>query len=410
MTPAFQPPQRPDSGDSGNTNATASNPYRSWQQAKPPSASTTQLAPGPQTAKETGLFDSVLSFVKQIAPGGDRATQPILSGHEKGVIAVAFNSLETKLVSAGLDATVRLWNLDTQEIISECNLYTDNITKVGFTPSGHRYYACCINEVGFGKNSGTVYLWDTQTGQKVAQMDGADQLAFSPDGQWMIAGSKDNLIHLWEAETGRPVRKFIGNGHPITQCKFSPDGKRIIAANNQGAIRVWDFESGQETLRLFGHADSITSFDVSADGQRLVSASRDGTIRVWDLETGLERVRLTDKANHGTRVSFLGRNNQFIAQDYSSIVRFDADTGEQVKHIKLRSTHKPSMIALLEKHRLAIVGYEKANEADIISLDTNKVLDTLIGHTYTLYCATYGPKNKWIATGAGDFDIRLWTH
>src|SRR5262249_11364698 len=54
-------------------------------------------------------------------------------------------------------------------------------------------------------------------------------LAVSPDGKYVLAGSRDRSLKLWEIETGKQIRQFQGHQSPIGAVAFSPDGKFAIA-------------------------------------------------------------------------------------------------------------------------------------------------------------------------------------
>ena len=52
-------------------------------------------------------------------------------------------------------------------------------------------------------------------------------VAFSPDGQRIVTGGKDNTAKLWDATTGEELLTFKGHCDWIFSVAFSPDGKTI---------------------------------------------------------------------------------------------------------------------------------------------------------------------------------------
>ncbi|MFN8529769.1 MAG: protein kinase [Anaerolineae bacterium] len=53
---------------------------------------------------------------------------------------------------------------------------------------------------------------------------GVADVAFSPDGQTILAGSTDGTVRLWDRLTGQEIRRFIGHHGDIQSVAFSTDG------------------------------------------------------------------------------------------------------------------------------------------------------------------------------------------
>ena len=78
----------------------------------------------------------------------------------------------------------------------------------------------------------------------------------------------------------------------VTSVALSPDGMYVVSGSRDGTARVWITESGEEVARMT-HDDSVTSVVFSQDGKYVVSGSWDGTARVWKTENGEEVARMT---------------------------------------------------------------------------------------------------------------------
>src|SRR5262245_50936108 len=58
--------------------------------------------------------------------------------------------------------------------------------------------------------------------------DGAQAVAFSPDGKLLASGGFDNTIKLWEVGTGRMLRTLVCK---VKSIAFSPDGRTLASAS-----------------------------------------------------------------------------------------------------------------------------------------------------------------------------------
>lgn len=153
----------------------------------------------------------------------------------------------------------------------------------------------------------TIYLWnwpiDGTDPQKITLTDqltrteymretlnmtfSIQQVAFSPDGQWLVASANDHYMHVWQMNqlTASPilipkqVTRFL---------TFSPDSRYLATIgdeNYEDNYQIWVWETGNwlSFARLRGHEDTIWTVDFSADSQTLLSIASDDTIRLWSL-------------------------------------------------------------------------------------------------------------------------------
>ncbi|MEM7134462.1 MAG: tetratricopeptide repeat protein [Chloroflexota bacterium] len=80
-----------------------------------------------------------------------------LSGHTRGVRAVAAILDGKQIISGGDDTTVCIWNGETGELLHAMSEHTDVIWDVAFHPDGQSMASC--------SSDGTTRLWDSHTGQ-----------------------------------------------------------------------------------------------------------------------------------------------------------------------------------------------------------------------------------------------------
>jgi len=83
---------------------------------------------------------------------------------------------------------------------------------------------------------------------------------------------------------------YIGLGHSSysTSVAITPDGKYIVSGSRNETIKLWDIKSGEEIRTFEGHSDYVTSVAITPDGKYIVSGSWEGTIKLWDINSGEE--------------------------------------------------------------------------------------------------------------------------
>ena len=185
------------------------------------------------------------------------------------------------LVSNTLSKALRVWNLNTGELVRElCK--TDCLGGAAFSYNGIWVASSMKNDL--------LNIWDMGTGSLVRsfryKFDAFCSPAFSPNGKLIACATTDYLIVLLDIINKKGIRVYRGHSCDINVLSFTPDGNRLISASKDKSIKIWSVDSEQCIWSLEKHAYSVDAISLNSDGSILASASQDNTFILWDLKTG----------------------------------------------------------------------------------------------------------------------------
>jgi WD40 repeat protein len=247
-------------------------------------------------------------------------SQAILPGHisttQGGIYpapipSLAFSSDGTMLASSSwsqgiaADDSLIVWDVQTGEKIHRL-VGSDGCNEVIFSQDGQKLISSC----GLG-----VQVWDARTGKQLLQVyedRPVDSITLSPDGTVLatvdlnvsggFAGEDSRVIRLWRLTDteATPLDSLTGHTGEVDQIAFSPDGAYLVSSSYDNTVKVWDWQNGEVAQTLSEYRqdyENDASFSLSPKGTLIAGNFSDGIIRNW--KTG-------EKVDHGILVRMQG--------------------------------------------------------------------------------------------------------
>jgi WD40 repeat protein len=174
------------------------------------------------------------------------------------------------------------------------NAYDAFGRSVAFSPDSQYLLAGSQDPIA---QTGQLILWNIQTCQSVRQFDTHEDVAgikFSTDGTRAITGAGYyGRATLWDVATGKAIRRFTYPfiGGPVLGVAFGP-GESTILGSGEADLYLWDVDSGEIIRRYIGHSPWPWTLDLSSDEKYVISGGVDGNLILWDFATGEELHRL----------------------------------------------------------------------------------------------------------------------
>ncbi len=198
------------------------------------------------------------------------------------------------------------------------------------------------------KTQGIVLL--SFAGMEVARIPYASTavcIAFSKDGEKLIAGGNDAPLHIFPIATEEKI-DFKGH-NSVNDVAFTPDGSRIVSIGWDRLVKVWDARSG-ELLRAFdrlkgrGQCHALGPRGrLLATGERLGQHS--GAVWLWDLETGERLLEAEQTCGNLLEVAFSPDGRYFACCGKKGIHLWEVEGSVEGETLSLKVIEVPERSA-----------------------------------------------------------------
>lgn len=179
----------------------------------------------------------------------------VLEGHTQNVNGVAFTPDGQSLVSAGYDATIRIWPLN------------GNGEPFVITVPAPLNAVAVANDgeiIAAGATGRLFFL--SPKGEKRGDLEAAEtpiiSLAVSPDGRLIAAAGIRGSVAIVDRKERKVLRTLVGPGLPVWSVAFFPDSKMLLTGGTDRLVRRWNAESGEHigAVPINGNGDPLAAY------------------------------------------------------------------------------------------------------------------------------------------------------
>ena len=330
--------------------------------------------------------------------------------HEERLVALAFSPDGSKLATFAADRTVRVWNMETRQLMANFTVSPasgEHRGVVVFSPDGAI--------LAIGETDGRLRLiavgsyTDRANFQAHPEGSGITALAFSADGKILASGSGflEGTIRLWDVASGAAVGQLVGHTAWIPCLVLSPDGQTLASASADQTIRLWELASRRCRATLRGHVHEVYAVAFSPDGQTLVSGCKDGSICLWDPNPKPKATGSLTLSGRIRRLEFSPDNQTFNTLNADgSISLWDTATAAQTLTHTALGTNNTSL-AISPDSALLAAG-RSSGHLGVWHRVTQRELTNFLGHSAEVCHLQFRDQGRLLLSVGYDWNVKLW--
>lgn len=205
-----------------------------------------------------------------------------LKAHEKGISSLDIDSSGKFAASGDMDGRTIIWDLQSMLVKKIIDSHSSDVTAVKFSPDGQSILSASLNN--------SIKLWNLE-GEEIQAFHGhtnsVQSIAFNQDGSKIASGSSDCSIKIW-AINGDLLETMKGHLHMVDSVLFKPKSENILSGDSDGICIEWNIKGALLSKRRL-HYRAISALAFTPD-QQLLSASEDNTAKMWTKESNDELV------------------------------------------------------------------------------------------------------------------------
>ncbi|GJJ14787.1 hypothetical protein Clacol_009055 [Clathrus columnatus] len=215
----------------------------------------------------------------------------------KGILSGLCFAPEGRLLSCGLDKTVKLWETDSHtsssggagpsEVRKPLTVYTE---KAPLNSVDHHR-----SDPLFVTASNVVHLWDESKTSPVSSLtflgsvETINAVRFNPSETSVLASiGSDRTFILYDVRTGKAERRTIMQMR-MNSLAWSPTfPTTVLLASEDHNLYTFDIRALSNATQIYkAHVSAVMSCDWSPTGTEFVSGGWDRTVRIWKEGVGV---------------------------------------------------------------------------------------------------------------------------
>lgn len=199
--------------------------------------------------------------------------------HKTGVFDLKFHAHKNEIWAAGADGNLSIWDASSFENKAVIQVSDQKIRKIEHCSN----YSCSA----LACSDGSIYLvYSQRTIESISpQSDAVNALAFSPDGKYLLSGTKNAHLQIWDWPNRKLLEQIPAHNFAIYGIQFINAGEQFITFSRDKTIKLWETASFNVIQRIdretLGHVNSVNAGFWDAHSSLFISGSDDRSAIAW---------------------------------------------------------------------------------------------------------------------------------
>merc|ERR1712080_200689 len=162
----------------------------------------------------------------------------------------------------------------------------------------------------------TVRIWDTRAGKSCHGIETKGQninLSWSPDGNYIAVGSKDDIISIIDSRKMKPnILKSQKYSYEVNEMAWNQTGEYFLMTTGNGTVDILKFPSLEKAHSVQAHSAHCYCIEFDPKKRYLATGGADALVSLWDLSE-MVCVRTFPRLDSPIRSLSFSHDGRFIA-------------------------------------------------------------------------------------------------
>lgn len=192
---------------------------------------------------------------------------------------LTFNRQGDKLILAGYDHLLYVWDLEQKKITQTLVGHTAPVFKLQFSLDDRLLLSHAADH-----SLGVWFMQSNRPHLALGHPDWVYDAQFSPDSRYIVSAAADQQVRIWDADSGHLLHTLTGHQGPVYRVAFSSDGQQLLSIAEDGQVIRWQVKTGKQIQSYQNQAGAVLDAAFSPDDKQIASVALDGGLRIWAVD------------------------------------------------------------------------------------------------------------------------------